>query len=421
MRGDAVEPGAAEAGPPVPIGLPTLARIAFDGIELAPVRASLEDRVRRTPNDAAALIDLATIAHMQGRPHDGAALQGRALALQRIYRQQPGTEASEPMKLLAFMAPGDFKANTPIEFILQRSPVRLDMAYVLPGAPLPDPLPEHDAALVAVAESQANQAILAQLAAAVRSWPRPVINAPERVARLTRDGTWALLKPAPGVAIPISARIERARLGEVARGEVAVDAVLEGCTFPIIARPLDSHAGEGLAKLDDRAAVDSYLQQRPEGAFYLSPFIDYRSPDGLFRKYRIALIAGRPYACHMAISQHWMIHYLNADMRARGERRAEEERFMATFDEDFAVRHAIALSAIAQRVGLEYCPFDCAELADGRLLVFEVGTNMIVHAMDPPEVFPYKGQQMAKLFGAFEAMLRGARPSPSSRPSAVSS
>jgi hypothetical protein len=34
---------------------------------------------------------------------------------------------------------------------------------------------------------------------------------------------------------------------------------------------------------------------------------------------------------------------------------------------------------------------------------------MIVHSMDPPELFPYKPPQMEKVFGAFRAMLRGAR------------
>jgi hypothetical protein len=33
---------------------------------------------------------------------------------------------------------------------------------------------------------------------------------------------------------------------------------------------------------------------------------------------------------------------------------------------------------------------------------------MIVHAMDPPELFPYKLPQMRKVFGAFEAVLRRA-------------
>ena len=36
------------------------------------------------------------------------------------------------------MAPGDFMANTPLEFMLEGSSIVLDMMYVVPGAPLPD-------------------------------------------------------------------------------------------------------------------------------------------------------------------------------------------------------------------------------------------------------------------------------------------
>ena len=79
---------------------------------------------------------------------------------------------------------------------------------------------------------------------------------------------------------------------------------------------------------------------------------------------------------------------------------------MADFDCDFAVRHAVALEAIAERAGLEYLPFDCGETQDGKLLIFEAGTNMIVHSMDSPYLFPYKQPQMEKVFRAFEAMLK---------------
>jgi hypothetical protein len=233
-----------------------------------------------------------------------------------------------------------------------------------------------------------------------------VLNSPERIARLTRDGTWELLKSAPGVEIPMNARIDRPHFERIALGEAAIEDVLPGCAFPIIARPLDSHAGEGLCKLDSAAAVETYLRERAEGEFYIAPFVDYRGPDGLYRKYRIALIDRRPYAVHMAISQHWMIHYLNADMTGSAEKRSEEARFMAGFDEDFAARHATALRAIAERFDLDYIPFDCGETREGKLLVFESGTNMVVHSMDPPELFPYKRPQMEKVFGAFQAMLR---------------
>jgi hypothetical protein len=96
-------------------------------------------------------------------------------------------------------------------------------------------------------------------------------------------------------------------------------------------------------------------------------------------------------------------------MMESAAKRAEEARFMAEFDRDFAVRHRAALAAVADRISLDYVTVDCAETPDGRLLVFEAGNGMIVHAMDPPELFPYKEPQMRKVFGAFEAMLRDAR------------
>jgi hypothetical protein len=45
-------------------------------------------------------------------------------------------------------------------------------------------------------------------------------------------------------------------------------------------------------------------------------------------------------------------------------------------------------------------------MPDGRLLIFEVGNGMIVHAMDHPDLFPYKRPQMDKVFSAFQMMLR---------------
>jgi hypothetical protein len=390
---------------PMPMGLAQLAKLAFDGRDLAPLADELSARALAVPPDPAALMDLSTVAQLAGRPHDRLTLQAQALSLQRVYRQP--AQGTNELRLLAFMAPGDFLANTPLEFMLQHAHVTLDMLYLVPGSPLPHPLPEHDVAIVAATELEQNRAVLDQIAALVATWPRPVLNAPERIARLTRDGAWSLLCSVPGVVYPINSRIGRARLAAIGEGRTDIADVL-AFRFPIIARPLDAHAGNGLALLAEAAAVADYLCQQPEPEFFVAPFVDYRGADGLYRKYRVALIAGRPYACHMAISRHWMIHYLNAGMMESAEKRAEEARFMAGFERDFALRHGGALAAIAERIGLDYVTMDCAETQDGRLLVFEVGNGMIVHAMDPPELFPYKAPQMRKVFDAFEAMLREA-------------
>jgi hypothetical protein len=378
--------------------------MAFDGLDLAPVWNELVHRVRAKPDDAAALLDLSTIAQLQGRPQDRLELQRAALQLQRIYRQPAAAAGERPLKLLAFMAPGDFMANTPLEFMLDGSGITLDMAYVVPGMVLPQP-PEHDVALVAVDSSGESAAVLDEIARLIKTWPRPVLNAPQRVAQLTRAGTWQLLKSAPEIVMPMNVRIGREMLAEVGRCDTGVESILGGAGFPIIVRPSWSQAGAGLVKLEEPSAIEAYLDEWKDAEFYIAPFVDYSGRDGLFRKCRIALIDGCPYVCHMAVSQHWMIHYLNANMRYDEARRAEEARFMADFDSDFALRHAAAFKSIAERTGLDYLPIDCAETRDGKLLVFEVGTAMIVHSMDPPDLFPYKRPQMEKVFKAFQAML----------------
>jgi glutathione synthase/RimK-type ligase-like ATP-grasp enzyme len=170
-------------------------------------------------------------------------------------------------------------------------------------------------------------------------------------------------------------------------------------------RPIDSHAGHDLLKVEDAGALAAYLARQPAPAFYLAPFVDYSGLDGQFRKYRIVLIDGVPYLCHLAISSHWMVHYLNAGMDESADKRAEEARAMLAFDEGFAVRHAAALADIDHRIGLPYLGIDCAETKDGKLLIFEVDNAMVVHAMDDPARYPYKQPAMARVFAAFAAML----------------
>ena len=403
---DTERPRASGGDPATLIGVAHLAKMAFDGADMEPMRQRLVERSVGDPHDTAALMDLSAVNQLMGGRADGLRLQAQALQQNRLYRRPPAVGDAQALRLLAFMAPGDFMANAPLEFLLDGSNVTLDMLYVEPGASLPEIIPEHDLAIVAVGESDANRAVLREVASLVRSWPRPVLNAPLRIAELSRDTACARLGTALGTAIPQTVRIARSDLERIGVGAAAVDSALAHATFPIIARPIGSHAGDGLSRLDDAAAVAAYLRTRPEHEFYISPFVDYRGSDGLFRKYRIVLIDGRPYASHMAVSEHWMVHYLNAGMTESAAKRAEEARFMADFDGDFAVRHAAALRAIVERVGLEYFAIDCGELPDGSLLLFEADVAMIIHAMDSPDMFPYKGPQMRKVFAAFHAMLR---------------
>jgi hypothetical protein len=380
--------------PPL-IGLARLARLAFAGTDLGPWKAGLLDRLSRNENDANALLDLSTVVQLMGQRDLGLSLQGLALEIQQLYHL-PAAVAGTGIRLLAILTPGDLAENNILEFLIEESDISLDMLYVSPDIPFPATLPDHDLAMVAVCETDRNRPLLQHLETLLKSWPRPVLCAPSRIARLSRDGACGLLPSAPGMVVPLTTRMDRRALEGVGPCD---------CTFPIIVRPVDSQKGHGLAKVDTPGAIIDYLATRPEDAFYVARYVGYRGPDGQFRKYRIVLIDTRPYVCHMAISDSWVVHYMSAGMVENASKRAEEARFFVTFDEDFARRHHDALLSIAQRTELEYVGIDCGETPDGELLIFEVDSGMTVHAMDPVDLFPYKQPQMRKVFRAFRQML----------------
>lgn len=383
--------------------------MAFEEVDLEPLTCALIERAAASADDANALMDLSTILLLRDLKEVGLRTQALALQTRRLYElpaERPGG-----LTLLAIMAPGDLMTNAPLAFLTQGSQVTLRMLYLLPGEPLPTQLPEHDLAYIAISESSASRGLLEQLHRAVGQWPRPVINAPAGIIATARTHAFELLANAPGVAIPVTAQATRAQLRAMALQSDALSALLPEFRFPLIVRPVDSHAGHDLERLDTPAQITGYLQATDADDYFVSPFIDYRSPDGLYRKYRVVLIDGVPHAGHMAMSAQWMIHYLNAGMGDSAAKRAEEAEFMLHFDDDFARRHREALATIARRFGLQYLVIDCAQAADGRLLVFEADPAAIVHAMDPVALFPYKRAPMQRVFQAFCAMLaRHAKP-----------
>ncbi len=389
------------------MGLARLMTLAFQGQDLRPLAGRLIERATLDEQDANALLDLSTVLMLQGARELGLATQAQALQMQRVY--QLPAPPSAVIRLLAVMAPGDLMTNTPLAFIAEATGIALSMVYLLPGESLPAPeqLPEHDVLFMAISDSETTRPTLLQLGTELARWPVPVCNQPDRIARTSRAQAHALLDGAPGVLMPPSVRVAPPTVQALGRAELLVEAVLPGARFPLIIRPVDSHAGHGLARIDGPEALEPYMAQTPADRYFMSRFIDYSSDDGLFRKYRVVLVEGKAYAAHMGISSYWMIHYLNAGMTDSPAKRAEEARFMAMFDREggFGRRHAAALSAVAERFGLDYLVVDCAETREGELLVFEVDPGAVVHSMDPEDLFPYKRQHMDKIYNAFHAML----------------
>jgi hypothetical protein len=394
---------------PAIFGNGALFKFGVNGGDLNKVFHTFETRVRQSPDDAGLKLDFALVHLLLNRPVEAYELQRTALERQKVFRVvgTAGQERPVRRRVLAFVAPGDFTNNAQLEFILDGADIGLDVLYVVPGQPLPAALPEHDVAFCAVNESDENLPVLERLAELLPRWPRPVVNVPDKITRLSRDGVASLLHGSKSICAPEASRLALSQMRSIATVETSLEAALPGFAYPVLVRPVGSHGGKNLAKIDDAPALGTYLEGLKGYAddFFVTPFVDYRGADGLFRKYRLVFFEGEPFLCHMAVSDKWMIHYINVGMAEDEGKRAQEAEAMETFETGFAVRHRAAFADLYQRLGLDFFIVDCAELPDGRLLLFEADIAMVIHSIDSPAIFPYKQGQMAKVFSAFCAMV----------------
>jgi glutathione synthase/RimK-type ligase-like ATP-grasp enzyme len=401
LTGDAAHPWLYE-----PLGLATLLRAATAGNDLTPLGEGLLEHVRQH-DDPYALLDLSLVLQLKYEKDAALAVQQQALQMMRHYRLKNAQAGKAAVKVLVLKAPGDLMANTPLECLVDDADLQIDVLYVDSNLPATTALPPHDVVFVAACASDETVGVLAQIEALVATTNARVLNRAEHVPKTTRDAAYALLGAVPSICMARTVRLAREQVNHATSGAFDLSAVL-GTPYPFIIRPRGSHAGQGLAKVSDAQELARYLAESDAGEYYMAPFIDYSGDDGLFRKYRIVIIDGKPFVCHMGISKDWMVHYPYAEMVANADRREAEAHIMATFDADFAVRHHDAFRHISELTGLDYVGFDCAETRDDRLIIFEIATGMVIHDMDDADIFPYKLPQIRRVADAFQQMLRSA-------------
>lgn len=382
------------------IGQARLMQMMFNGDDLSSTASLLLENARTDPLNAEALLDLSTILLLRGDQAVGLAMQLEALSIRQQFSIQPG----KGLRLLVLKTPGDFMANSPVEFLIRNADIETDVLFIAPDLPYPVTI-DHDLVYNGISEGKQNMSALSMASTLLKQWGKPLINRAEEIPLLSRDRACEILDVLPGTYMPQNLLLSREEVRSMAATTHQLSEFLVQDQFPILVRPVDSHAGAGLKKLSSQAEILAYLQEEVTDYFYVAPFVDYRSSDGKFRKYRIAFVKGAPYLCHMAISEKWMIHYLNAGMTESTAKRAEEERAMIHFKQEFGLRHEDALAAVADAFDLEYFGIDCAESQDGQLLIFEAGNAMVVHDMDPLDMFPYKAPLMQELFIDFQQML----------------
>ncbi|MFZ5755972.1 MAG: ATP-grasp domain-containing protein [Pseudomonadota bacterium] len=256
-----------------------------------------------------------------------------------------------------------------------------------------------------IADADTNRKTLEMAAQALQGTGLHVLNAPGRVLVTRRDEVADKLRDIPGLFLPAVVRIQpksrREILEALERGPV---------TYPAIVRSAGTHGGESMALLHSAADAELLDVFPCDGSeFYLISFVDYRSTDGWYRKMRIVLIDGRPYARHMLFHDDWKVNarVRKITMTQHETTRQEEQVFLDSFDSELLPLWRDRLAAIHARLGLDYCIVDCTLLPDGRLMVFEAnaGGNTLRHG--DPQRFPYLSAHVHRLREAvFHMLLR---------------
>ena len=260
-------------------------------------------------------------------------------------------------------------------------------------------LPAYDIAFNAIGDEDLAGPTAANAARFAELCPTRLLNPPAKISRTRRDLVGALFGRLEGVKVPTSVRIEAS---DVADGGVRAAAARAGVPEPFLVRPIGSHGGKGLF-LVGGGAPDEPLT--PAGAYYLTAFEDFRSPDGLYRKYRAIFVGGRTLPYHLAVAPGWLIHYEHSGMQDHPDRLAEEMRYLDDPANALGGAAWDAVQRIGAAMGLDYAGVDFSLLPDGRVLLFEANATMLVHPEAEDGPLAHKNPAIERIYEAFRAML----------------
>ena len=369
-----------------------LGKVCFELGETGDALAQFERAIALAPEQAENFYWIGAIRQARGELEAARTAYAHAVQMHPILRR-PAIKSPPAFRALALFAP--FVGNTPVEFLFKDCAYQTSILSLLPGSEPDIGLLAREADVVVNLVSDADQGaeVLPLATAIARSLGKPVVNDPAKIQNTTRDATAVALAGIDGCRVPRTVRIA-AGVGLPAGLDLA---------FPMLARQAGLHGGDIFEKFDDVATLEAFLAAHADHDRYAIDYIDYRSADGFFRKYRFLFIGEEILPYHLAIGDDWKLHRDSTEMGRHAWMQDEEERFLRTPEQVFGTAHDEALRVIRGRIGLDYFGIDCGLDRDGNLVVFEVNASMLVHDQNPE--FPYKDQYISRIKVAFDAML----------------
>ena len=253
------------------------------------------------------------------------------------------------------------------------------------------PLPAHDVVFNAVGEADSSAEALKRARALLAQTQRRVLNDPARIAQTGRIAQAERLKGLPDVVLPRIELHSREHVREL--------------SLPVLLRAPGYHAGEYFVRVERDDEIDAALAELPGDRLFAIEPIDTRDTTGAYVKYRMMLIDGKLYPLHLAISQHWKVHYFSAQMAANPAHREREAAFLREPAAALGERAWTALHAVGRALDLEYAGIDFALDAHGNVVIFESNATMAVRYPTQDSIWDYRRGAVDAVLNAVREML----------------
>jgi tetratricopeptide (TPR) repeat protein len=345
------------------------------------------------PDYLDAHINLSAILLEDGRKAEAKKHIDRAYSQKNLFEKPaPGANADKTVLILFDAGQGnlnlthlfDEKASNIIDWMIEYAPDRQAAQ-----------LPHYDLVFNAMGDSDLTGDTAGPVAKFLQVCTKPFLNHPDKVARTARNKLPDLLAGIEHLLVP-----QVWRFADQAAWLPSMETRL-----PLLTRPVHTQGGIGL-ELSTTPEQLTQCRAAQDTPLYVACYVDYRSADTFFRKYRVIFIDREPYPYHMAISPHWMVHYDTSDMDGFPWKLDEEKRFLEDPEAVLGAAGMQALRAIGTRMDLDYAGIDFSIMPDRRLLVFEANPTMLVHPEISDGVLAHKNVYIQRIYQAFETLLK---------------
>lgn len=264
------------------------------------------------------------------------------------------------------------------------------------------PVPPHDVVFNVIGDADRCALALAATNAILAQTDAPILNRPSVVLATGRAANAQRFGTIPNVVTARFATFPRWLLN---RSDPIKALSASGFRWPLLLRVPGFHTGEHFVKVDDPNETAAALASLPGSAAMAIEFLDTRSADGKFRKYRVITVDGAIYPLHAAISSDWKVHYFSADMEREASHRDEDAAFLSDPRAVIGERAYTALEAVIEMLALEYGGVDFTVDSEGRLVVFEGNATMIVQRPPEDTRWDYRRKPVEHIISAVDTML----------------